>query len=462
MSVIIALAALRLLASGDAAATAAPVAADLARLYGATAELAGATRYDPRTAMLLWTGDGTATWQLTVPRATEFDAALCYASGRAGAAVTVGAGNTLTGSVRKTRGPFHDDKLNFERVALDGKLVLPAGTHTVRVRIGGSPQDDVRVRSLELTAVTARDGIEQERRRARASRSSTDWLVGGVYGVMFHWTSQSKPRRGPAKPYAEAVASFDVPAFVDMVEQTGAAHVILTVNHADPHCPAPIQSWERVHPGMTTRRDLIGEIADGLIRRKVRLLLYFASHTLGRLGKVSAEEYFKVHEDVLTEFGERYRERIAGYWFDGWYQGLERYPGLRMDRLRTITRVGNPDRLVAYNFWIFPVETEWQDYWAGEVGGPVKLPAARYIEHGAGRGLQDQSLWIGDAPWVHSTPDAEMEPPRFSDAELIEFVQAARAKGSVVTINLGIFQDGSIGPAMLEQMRRLRRAIRGN
>jgi hypothetical protein len=459
---IVALAALGLVASAGLAAAVPPVAADLTRLYGATAEVAGAVRYDTRTSMLLWTGDGTAIWRLTVPRAAEFEAALCYASGRAGAAVTVEAGNTLTAAVQKTRGPFHDDRLNFERVALGGKLALPAGTHTVRVRIAGGPQDDVRLRSLELTAVATRDGIEEQRRRARANRSSTDRLVAGVYGVMFHWTSQSQPRRGPAKPYAEAVEGFNVPAFLDMVEQTGAAHVLFTVNHADPHCPAPIRSWERVHPGTTTRRDLIGEIADGLNRRKVRLLLYFASHTLGRLGKASADDYFKIHEDVLTEFGQRYRNRIAGYWFDGWYQGLERYPGLPMDRLRAVTRVGNSHRVVAYNFWIFPVETEWQDYWAGEVGGPVKPPAGRYIDHGAGSGLQDQSLWIGDAPWVHSTPDAEMEPPRFSDAELIEFVQASRAKGSVVTVNLGIFQDGSIGAAMLEQMRRLRRAIRGN
>src|SRR5712691_6398027 len=149
---IVALVALGLVASADQVAGVPPVATDLTRLYGATAELTGAVRYDARTSMLLWTGDGTATWRLMLPRAAEFEAALCYASGSVGASVTVEAGNTVTSAVQKTRGPFHDDRLNFERVALGGKLALPAGTHTVRVHIAGAPQDDVRVRSLELTA----------------------------------------------------------------------------------------------------------------------------------------------------------------------------------------------------------------------------------------------------------------------------------------------------------------------
>jgi len=62
----------------------------------------------------------------------------------------------------------------------------------------------------------------------------------------------------------------------NMVRATGAGYVIFTVNHADPHCPAPIRSWEKYHSGWTTKRDLIGEIADALQARGIRLMLYFA------------------------------------------------------------------------------------------------------------------------------------------------------------------------------------------
>jgi hypothetical protein len=47
-----------------------------------------------------------------------------------------------------------------------------------------------------------------------------------------------------------------------MVAATGAGYVLFTVGHAEPYCPAPLKSWEKYHPGMTTRRDLIAELAD--------------------------------------------------------------------------------------------------------------------------------------------------------------------------------------------------------
>ena len=50
--------------------------------------------------------------------------------------------------------------------------------------------------------------------------------------------------------------------------------------------------------------------------------------SFGRLGKSSAKEYWSIHEQVLSEFGRRYGARVVGYWFDGWYQTLEHYPGM--------------------------------------------------------------------------------------------------------------------------------------
>jgi hypothetical protein len=125
------------------------------------------------------------------------------------------------------------------------------------------------------------------------------------------------------KPYPEAVNAFEVDAFAKLVGEMGAAYVIFTLNHAHPHCPAPIQSWEAIHPGWTTKRDLIGDIEGALEKRGIRLILYINSPVLTNFGKTgetglyeltfSEEQFTEIHKNVLSEIGSRYGEKLAGY-----------------------------------------------------------------------------------------------------------------------------------------------------
>ncbi|MFC1738872.1 hypothetical protein ACFL1G_07490 [Planctomycetota bacterium] len=62
--------------------------------------------------------------------------------------------------------------------------------------------------------------------------------------------------------------------------------------------------------------------------------------------------------------------------------------------------------------------------------------------------------------WGHGRPDTEMEPPTISAEELIKYVKACMANGGVVSINMGIYQDGKVGEESLKVMRALRKAIR--
>ena len=92
---------------------------------------------------------------------------------------------------------------------------------------------------------------------------------------MFHWTSQSIGTDGTIKPFAQAVADFPLRQFVEMVEATGAGYVLFTVGHAQPYCPAPLASWEKYHPGKTTKRDLVAEMAQALNAKGIKLMCYF-------------------------------------------------------------------------------------------------------------------------------------------------------------------------------------------
>ena len=128
-------------------------------------------------------------------------------------------------------------------------------------------------RSLELIPVPPARPLRQSRQEARRARASTEWMAKAGYGLMFHWTSQSVGKDGTHKPYAQAVDDFDVKRFAEMVEETGAGYVILTIGHAESYCPAPSKPGE-IPPRKTTKRDLIAEMADALNAKGIKLMCH--------------------------------------------------------------------------------------------------------------------------------------------------------------------------------------------
>ena len=438
------------------------------RMEGSVAPL------DQRNMVMRWVGQGSITWQVKAPKSGDYEVALCYASLSDGSQFEVVSGNsTITGKVHKTVGMFMDRRTsqtlpiyrsyleNYERVRLDGTLHLIAGMSEITIRVTEATSGEVmQFHSLELTPVAAKESIAADEERARKRRAGTDWFVKAGYGVMFHWDASSQPRLGPQKSYAEAVREFDVEAFTNMVEDTGAGYVLFRLNGRDPHCPAPIAAWEKIHPGWTTQRDLIADLADALGKRGIKLTAYIASNVLGKLNLVSQKELVDIHEKILTEIGLRYGKKLAGYWFDGWDWIAPQHPNIPYERLFEAGKAGNPDRIISFNFWFFPELTPWQEYWAGEITSIQKPVTGRYIEYAAGEGLQSHTMLMLEDNWGHRTPNTEMELPRFTEEHLIRYVKACMGKQGVVTINLGIYQDGTIGKESFKMMQALRRAIR--
>jgi len=214
---------------------------------------------------------------------------------------------------------------------------------------------------------------------------------------------------------------------------------------------------------------LIGDIAGALEKHGIRLILYVNSPVLTNFGKTgetglyeltfSEEQFTEIHKNVLSEIGSRYGEKLAGYWFDSWYQSLAAYPDVPLEGIYRYCKVGNPGRITAFNFWIFPVLTPWQDYWAGELYALQNPFESRYIQRGAGTGFQAHAMVSMLPSWVHSEI-GPIPPPQFSTEDLIAHVKANMEHQAVTTINIGIYQDGTIEQSSLDMMRQLRRAIR--
>lgn len=446
------------------------------RLYGATAaELEGNAALDHLKISVNCKDSSRIKWNVTAPEDGEYDLFIsCAVPGPHFQLEVISGPSSVKSDLKITEGVYRSTEdgwyFNYDRKRLDGRLHLARGVNSVTLQIFGSGTDEVvRLRCLEVLPASANTEVAAAEQRAHAHRASTDWFVKAGYGAMFHWTDLTQPRDGVKKTYPEAVKAFDVDNFAKLIDEIGAGYVIFTLNHAHPHCPAPIQSWEAVHPGWTTQRDLLGDIADALQKRGIRFLLYLNSPVLTKLGRIgttglyelacSEEQFTEIHKSILSEIGSRYVDKLAGYWFDSWYQSLAAYPDVPLEAIYRYCKVGNPDRITAFNFWIFPVLTPWQDYWAGELNTLQDPFESRYIQRGAGTGFQAHGMVSMLPSWVHSET-GPIPPPQFSAEDLIAHVKANMKHQAVTTINIGIYQDGTIEQSSFDVMRQLRLAVR--
>jgi hypothetical protein len=363
-----------------------------------------------------------------------------------------------------TSGIYNEQKewyqFNCIRKRLESKLTLKKGSQKIIFSITPSPNDKNFVfKSVELISSSAKKGSIQELERIKVERADTKWFRSIPYGLMFHWTSESAPQKGDPKPFKEAVQEFDVVKFANMANETGAGYVIFTVGHAEAYCPAPLKSWEKYHPGMTTQRDLIMELADELFKQNIKLICYLPTHVVAKYKKVNEVEFMKINSDILLELGERYKEKIAGYWFDGWYQCFEEYPGVSFEAFFKAAKTGNNDRLIALNSWLYPIITPWQDYWAGETFSGIVPPVSNIIKEGPGEGLPFHALLALEGDWVYARSiyknDMEIPPPILDSSYLINLISSCKGIGPI-TLNVLIRQDGSISNQSMNVLKTLK------
>lgn len=71
------------------------------------------------------------------------------------------------------------------------------------------------------------------------------------------------------------------------------------------------------------------------------------------------------------------------------------------------------------------------------------------------------NTFLDDFDWCHTRPDADMLRPWHTTAQVVEYVKGAVAQKTVPSINLSVYQDGTVQEATLQQMDAVRKAIRG-
>ncbi|MDP6038353.1 MAG: alpha-L-fucosidase, partial [Candidatus Latescibacteria bacterium] len=338
----------------------------------------------------------------------------------------------------------------------------------------GDEPASFRVWSIELARPEAMEAIQQ---RATAMREDGEWMIEKTYGLFVHWSTLSSNIDGTQRPYEEAVNLFDVEAFADMVEQTGAAWLILTTTHGKHNFAAPIQAIDQVLPGYTTRRDLIMEIADALEKRSIRLMLYYHIG-LDNNAWPEAVGYYDADksrwfENIITihrEIAERYGEKTWGWFFDDghkWYYPCD-FP---WERYYESIKTGNAKRLVAFNPGTRPSVTPFGDLLASDNGSNLRPPMSKryFDEQGDYAGLLQHFSFTLEPAWTLKQQQQIRDPgfpkPVHDTEELIGYVRTCQAARVPVTMNILITQDVTrekpfVNKETLEQMGQVRRAIR--
>jgi hypothetical protein len=322
--------------------------------------------------------------------------------------------------------------------------------------------------------------LEAQTTGATYKRADTSWFAACPFGISTHWTALSQTIH-PAdwRPFPETVDNFNVERFIERIAAAGASYLIFTSAHALQQIAAPCEALDRVLPGRTTKRDMIGELARACEQNKLYFILYY-NHSCNHGDDPAWEHAVGYHQPdkgrlvsnltaILKEIGERYGERLKGFWFDscasldshgpGWGDEIMpesyRFP---WEAWSAAAKTGNPSRLVTLSpgmmrYYLYSTH---QDYESGEANDLVAVPAAQYTPDG----LQAHRwICLDNAEWVHNGYNKPLVAARFGLEHLAAYVKTAHRFSVPVTVNIDVDRNGELLPETLRLLRQVRERV---
>ena len=366
----------------------------------------------------------------------------------------------------------HVKSSGWQRVVFDKNILLDKGNSDVILKVKkkvNSPSFDVKLFSLEISTPKTYD---LQLKKAKEMKADVNWMNEIPYGFFIHWNSKSMPEKGDQLKYADAVNQFDTDQFAKMVHDCGGKLVFFTTTWAEYYFPAPIHAIDSILPGRTTKRDLIADLSTSLSKYGIRLILYYhVGHgdkewwKLQHFSRQDAQLLFQNVETIIRDISTRYKDKIAGLWLD---DGIGYYPnGASFERINAAAKSGNKNMAVCFNPWILPRLTDFQDYYAGEIGLSVEsaglnnpfLPVGGngYFVDGPQKGLKaTYSGTFEPGDWTHIYKDSIIGDPMYSLEQLKDILDESQKRRNLLMINVRIYQDGRISPKTYNLLKQLK------
>lgn len=394
-----------------------------------------------------WTHpDESVTWRISNPKAGKYYLKLLLQSGEVGSSLRIkGPRNEVIYTISSKA---------WEHCLAKGELDLPEGESVISLNL--EKEGNVTLKFAELIAVEAFPAIEKriadfraagEDERLRFSKSG--------YGIMVVGGGWSYPKAGNKKKWPGFAEDFEVKRFADTIESMGGKFVIWCTTWMQFTMPAPINAVDQIAPGHTSKRDLIGELADEFNRRGIQLFLYI------NVGQDDMD-WWKRNWDparpglfqenwtkIIREMSERYGTRVSGWFFD---DDCIICP-LDYEALGAAARAGHPGRLISYNPWILPAHSPFQNIHFGEAWCNDRSKDGLFIE-GPNVGLQKFGMMIYEGPdWGILRPDIKANPPSRSVQNTEELVLKSLKNQSPTAFNLLMWEDGSMPEQSVNQLK---------
>lgn len=304
-----------------------------------------------------------------------------------------------------------------------------------------------------------------------------EWFKNARYGVFVHYLYdlQNNPEKrnslGKQTSWDACVEEFDVAKFARQMSRAGAGYVIFTMHQRTRFLIAPNQTFDAktgYQPGEAcATRDLVADLYPALQQYNIPLLLYWTGDgprqdqqaaTGLKYNYAEGGEHTRVTREfvenwaaVVREYGQRYGEKVAGWWVDGCYEAIG-YDESKLAILVSGLKSGNPDRLVALNNGVQEKVggySKHEDFTCGEAAEFNEYPGEPLANGKIWHILSYLGTWWGDAGI------------RLEQQEMIDFVRKVNAGGGVVSIDVMFYRDGSIDPSQLALLEALKAAIRG-
>lgn len=348
-----------------------------------------------------------------------------------------------------------------------GTITLPAGASTLRfVRNSNSP--NMMIKSLELIK-EAEVPLYQE--RVAAYKADMTWLQEATFGIMFQYGAWGYPVTGDRKSIDDSAADFDVEAFADMIESTGARYIVWSLSWHQYWLHSPNAAVDEImgHSNLTSERDLVGDVAQAMQDRGIRFMLYYHQGmqeepewkakqqfpgSFDDTGAGDRTVFFNNWKAVISEYGARFGTNLDGWIFD---DGTVYYPA-HFEDLARAAREGNPNRFISYNNVGAVRLTDFSDMTLGEREmseashyGAAPVGGDGIFTQGPFEGLYQHSMNPADY-WGIFEADQNVT-TRISSTAAANAMRSAAERNVAISLSMVMWEDGTVLESTLEVMK---------